>query len=395
MNRTQVGIVGAGPSGLILAHILRRRGIESIVLEARSRAYCEQRVRAGVLEHDSADLLERIGVGERMRREGLVHRGIILRFNGRDHRIDLAELTGGRTITVYGQHEVIKDLIAAAIADGQRLLFDVDIVRLSDLDSDRPRIDYSHAGNAKSVTCDVIAGCDGFHGISRTSIPRGVVYAHDKAYPFAWLGILAEAPPASEELVYARHPRGFALMSMRTPEITRLYLQCAPDDTLDNWSDDRIWKELHTRLATDGDWKLREGAILQRGITPMRSFVADPMQYRRLFLVGDAAHIVPPTGAKGMNLAIADVRVLAEALAAFFRDRSTSLMDRYTETCLRRVWKVQRFSGWMTRMLHREGDDAFTEQIQLAELDYVTSSRAASAALAENYVGLPFEGDIQ
>jgi p-hydroxybenzoate 3-monooxygenase len=388
--KTQVGIIGAGPSGLILAHMLRRLGIDSVILEARSREHCEQRARAGVLEHDVANLLEEIGVGERMRREGLVHRGIFLRFGERDHRIDMAGLTGGRTITVYGQHEVIKDLIATAIAADQSLHFDVDDVAIEQIDSDRPRIRYRHGGASHELDCDVIAGCDGFHGISRSAIPDGVLTTYDKTYPFAWLGILAAAPPASEELVYARHERGFALQSMRSPQVTRLYLQCAPDDALDAWPDERIWAELRARFVTREPWILHEGPITQRGITAMRAFVVEPMQHGRLFLVGDAAHIVPPTGAKGMNLAIADVRVLAEGLGAFYRNGSTRLLDAYSATCLRRVWKVQRFSGWMTRLLHRTGEGPFADRLQLAELDYVTTSRAGSTALAENYVGLPF-----
>jgi p-hydroxybenzoate 3-monooxygenase len=390
--RTQVGIVGAGPSGLVLARMLRLRGIESIILETRTRAYCEQRVRAGVLEHDSAALLEEIGVGERMRREGLVHRGIILRFDRRDHRIDLSALTGGRAITVYGQHEVIKDLIASALAANQQILFEVDDVQIVDTDSTSPRIRFRHDSREQSIECDIIAGCDGFHGVCRPSIPAGILSIFEKHYPFAWLGILAAAPPASEELVYTRHERGFALLSMRSHDITRLYLQCDPEESLDNWTDQRIWAELRTRFARDEPWSLNEGEILQRGITPMRSFVVDPMQYGRLFLVGDAAHIVPPTGAKGMNLAIADVRVLAQAIAAYYAGGSTSLLDRYTETCLRRVWKVQRFSGWMTQLLHRTGDP-FADRVHLAELEYVTTSTAAATTLAENYVGLPFEGE--
>jgi len=371
--------------------MLRAEGIESVVLESRSRAYCEQRVRAGVLEHDSANLLEEIGVGERMRREGLVHRGIHLRFNGCDHRIDLAGLAGGRVITVYGQHEVIKDLIAAAIGAGQHLHFEVSDVRAENLESSQPRIRYRDGDADKVLDCDVIAGCDGFHGVCRPAIPDGVVQAFDSTYPFAWLGILAAAAPLSEELVYARHERGFALLSMRSPSITRLYLQCELDDSIDNWPDDRIWSELRLRVSTTAGDSLNEGEILQRGITPMRAFVAEPMQFGRLFLVGDAAHIVPPTGAKGMNLAIADVCVLAEALSNFFRAGSTALLDRYSATCLRRVWKVQRFSTWMTRMLHRH-DDPFVNRLSLAELDYVVGSRAASMSLAENYVGLPFDG---
>jgi p-hydroxybenzoate 3-monooxygenase len=390
MIRTQVGIVGAGPSGLILAHMLRLRGIESVILEARSREYCEQRVRAGVLEHDAAALLEAIGVGERMRREGLIHRGIYLRFGCRDHHIDFTELTGGRAITVYGQREVIRDLIGAALADGQPLLFEVDDVELSKLDSAKPTIRFGHDGRAESLQCDIVAGCDGFHGVCRPSIPSGVLSAHEKQYPFAWLGILAEAAPASDELIYTRHERGFALLSMRSPSVTRLYVQCAADERIEDWSDDQIWDELRTRFTREDPFTLNEGPIVQRGITPMRSFVAEPMQFGRLFLVGDAAHIVPPTGAKGMNLAIADVRVLVNAMTSFFERGSTRDLDQYSATCLRRVWKVQRFSDYMTRMLHRTGDP-FADRVHRAELDYVASSRAAATALAENYVGLPFD----
>jgi p-hydroxybenzoate 3-monooxygenase len=389
-ERTQVGIIGAGPSGLVLAHMLRQRGIESVVIEARSRAHCEQRVRAGVLENDAAQLLEDIGVGERMRREGLVHSGIVLRFTRRDHRIDMADLTGGRTITVYGQHEVIKDLIVAAYAADQRLLFDACDVAVDEITSAQPVIRYSHDGVAHTLECDIIAGCDGFHGVSRASIPSGALRTYDKTFPFAWLGILAEAPPASAELVYTRHEHGFALQSMRSPHITRLYLQCAPDESIDAWPDDRIWDELHTRFAVNSDWVLHEGPILQRGITPMRSFVAEPMQHGRLFLVGDAAHIVPPTGAKGMNLALADVRVLAAALDAFYSQGTSRWLDAYSDACLRRVWKVQRFSSWMTDLLHTT-DNPFADRMRLAELDYLAGSRAAATALAENYVGLPFE----
>jgi p-hydroxybenzoate 3-monooxygenase len=303
----------------------------------------------------------------------------------------MSELTGGRTITVYGQHEVIKDLIAAAIADGQPPRFEVEDVSVHKLDSATPEIRYRQSGELRVLQCDVIAGCDGFHGVCRPSIPEKAISAFTRTYPFAWLGILSASAPASHELVYARHERGFALQSMRSPEITRLYIQVPPDDTIEHWSDDQIWAELNARLAVDGDWSLNEGPIIQRGITPMRSYVADPMQFGRLFLVGDAAHIVPPTGAKGMNLAIADVRVLAAALGAFYTKGDMRPLDAYSATCLRRVWKVQRFSAWMTQLLHRDGHDPFAAQVQLAELEYVTSSRAASTALAENYVGLPFD----
>jgi p-hydroxybenzoate 3-monooxygenase len=392
MIETQVGIVGAGPAGLLLAQLLHRDGIESVVLERHSRRYVEERIRAGVLEQGTVDLLDEAGVGARLRREGLVHDGLEISFAGRRHRIDLAALTGGRKITVYGQHEVVKDLIAARLAAGGPLHFEVDAVRLHDLEGPKPVIRFRQDEVALDVRCDVVAGCDGFHGICRPSVPDGVLEVFERVYPFAWLGILAAAPPSSQELVYARHEHGFALHSMRSPELTRLYLQCAPEDDLAAWPDARIWQELQTRLAGEGDWRLTEGPVLQKGITAMRSFVVAPMRYGRLFLAGDAAHIVPPTGAKGMNLAVADVHVLARALGAFYRSGRSDLLDAYSETCLRRIWKVQRFSWWMTRLLHRfPADDPFGQRIQLAELDYLTTSQAAARTLAENYVGLPFE----
>ncbi|MEA2784694.1 MAG: p-hydroxybenzoate 3-monooxygenase [Candidatus Eremiobacteraeota bacterium] len=391
-TRTQVGIIGAGPAGLVLALLLRRRGIDSIVLETRSREYCEQRIRAGVLEHGTVELLDAAGAGARMRREGLVHRGIYLRFGGRSRHIDFAELTG-KTITVYGQHEVVKDLIAAHVASGSTLQFDVGDVTLDGVESDRPTIRYRDASGApNAISCDVVAGCDGFHGIARDAIPRGVLTAYERVYPFAWLGILSESPPVAHELIYTHHARGFALFSQRSPAIQRMYLQCAPDEDLATWPDERIWEELHRRLDGDDAPNLVEGAILQKGVTAMRSFVIEPMQYGRLFLAGDAAHIVPPTGAKGMNLAIADVTVLAAALAAFYAGEGTAALDAYSARCLRRVWRAQRFSAWMTSLLHRApAADAFGERLQLAELDYVTSSHAAAQSLAENYVGLPLE----
>jgi p-hydroxybenzoate 3-monooxygenase len=388
--RTQVGIVGAGPAGLVLSHLLHREGVECVVLESRTREYVQERVRAGVLEQNTVDLLTEIGVGERMKREGLVHYGVELRFNGQGHRIDFKELTGSR-ITIYAQGEVVKDLIDARLAAGQSILFESADASLHNFDGDQPSVQFRRNGEASELRCDFIAGCDGFHGVSRPSIPNGVLTAFDRTYPFAWLGILAEAPPSSEELVYCHHDRGFALLSMRSPQLSRLYLQCSPDEDIENWSDDRIWSELQIRLARE-DWKLTEGPIIQKGIAGMRSFVIEPMQYGRLFLAGDAAHIVPPTGAKGLNLAVADVRVLAKAIAEYYRSGSRDLLDRYSETCLRRVWKVQRFSWWMTSMLHRfESDNPFDRRRQLGELDYVTSSRAASQSLAENYVGLPME----
>ena len=387
--RTQVGIVGAGPAGLILALLLRRRGIASIVVEARSRAYCEQRIRAGVLEHGTVALLEENGLGARMRREGLVHRGIYLRFAGRSHHIDFPELTG-KTITVYGQHEVVKDLIAAHLAAGAPLEFEVSGVRIDDV-TGSPTIRYADAGGEeREIACDVVAGCDGFHGVSRDAIPAGVLSVFERVYPFAWLGILSESPPVCDELIYTHHARGFALFSQRSPAVQRMYLQCAPDEDLAAWPNERIWQELKRRLEGHDPPNLVEGAITQKSVTAMRSFVVEPMQYGRLFLAGDAAHIVPPTGAKGMNLAVADVAVLARALEGFYASGSTAGLDAYSATCLARVWKAQRFSAWMTSMLHRAPDgDPFGERLQVAELDFVTGSRAASQALAENYVGLP------
>jgi len=386
-----VVIIGAGPSGLLLGQLLSQTGIDSIVLEARSREYVEQRVRAGVLEHQSVEILDAAGVGARMRREGLLHQGIELQFSGAAHRIDFAALTG-RGVMIYGQQEVIKDLVAARLASGQALHFDAAHVAVRDVASDAPSVEFTAAGLTHRVRCDFIAGCDGFHGICRPSIPASALTCYERSYPFAWLGILAEAPPASPELVYARHQRGFALLSMRSPHTTRLYLQCAPEEPLAQWPDERIWGELQTRLSRSDGFRLNEGPIQQKSVTPMRSFVVEPMQYGRLYLAGDAAHIVPPTGAKGMNLAIADVRVLARALAQFYRTGSTEALAGYSQACLRRVWKVQRFSWWMTMLLHRlEEAGGFDERRQIAELDYISSSRAAAQSLAENYVGLPLE----
>jgi p-hydroxybenzoate 3-monooxygenase len=390
--RTQVGIVGAGPAGLVLSHLLHLQGIESVVLESRSRQYCEERVRAGVLEQGTVDLLVEMGVGERLKREGLVHHGVYLRFGGHTHRIDFAELTGGKGITIYSQHEVVKDLVAARVSSGQPIYFEAENVAVHDLESSKPRISFRMNCAPQDLECDFIAGCDGFHGVCRPSIPAGALTIFERDYPFGWLGILAEAPPSSQELIYAYHDRGFALLSMRTPQVSRLYLQCKPDENIALWPDEKIWQELQTRLSSEEHWKLIEGPVIQKGVTKMHSFVAEPMQYGRLFLAGDAAHIVPPTGAKGLNLAVADVRVLAGALAEFYKSGSMAPLSQYSEKCLRRVWKVQRFSWWMTSMLHRfETDTPFDRRRQLAELDYVTSSRAASKSLAENYVGLPFD----
>jgi p-hydroxybenzoate 3-monooxygenase len=394
MTRTQIGIVGAGPAGLFLSHLLHLQGIDSIVIETRSRRYIEERVRAGVLEQGTVNLFNETGVGERMRREGLVHHGFELRFNRRGHRIDMFELTGGRCITVYGQQEVIKDLVAARLNAGGQILFEVEDVSIHNFDessSSKPTIRFRHHGTAEEIACDFIAGCDGFHGICRPSIPTGVLTFFERIYPFAWLGILAETSPSSHELIYANHERGFALHSMRTPALTRLYLQCAPDEKLEEWPDARIWEELSVRFEMDG-FSLHEGPITQKNVTPMRSFVAEPMQFGRLFLAGDSAHIVPPTGAKGMNLAIADVRLLAQVLAKYYASGSSDELATYSARCLRRVWRAQYFSYWMTTMFHRAHvDDAYDYRRQLAELDNVTSSRAAATNLAENYSGLPFD----
>ncbi|HEY3188590.1 MAG TPA: 4-hydroxybenzoate 3-monooxygenase [Solirubrobacteraceae bacterium] len=389
MSRTQVGIVGAGPAGLTLGQLLHREGVETVLLEDRSRDYVEHRVRAGVLEQGTVDLLTELGVGERMRREGMVHHGIELRFGGRGHRIALSDLTGGRAITLYGQQEVVKDLIAARLETGEPLLFEVDDVSIHDLEGDRPAIRYRHDGAQHVLRCDVIAGCDGFHGVCRPSLPGGVLRIYEREYPHAWLGILAEVAPSTEELIYCHSDRGFALHSMRSPEISRLYLQVGLDEDIGDWPDERIWSELQRRFDTQDRWTLQTGPVLEKGITPMRSFVAEPMQHGRLFLAGDAVHIVPPTGAKGLNLAVSDVKYLADALVDWYRTGDAAGLDAYTATCLRRVWRAQHFSQWMTSMLHRPEHDpgGYERRLQLAQLEYVCSSPAAAASLAENYVG--------
>ena len=386
--RTQVGIVGAGPAGLLLSHLLHLKGIESVVLEARSRDYVENRIRAGVLEYGTEQLLNDSGVGARMRQEGMLHSGVVMRFDRTDHRIDFADLVG-KHVMVYSQHKVVQDLIAARVAAGGQIVFEAHDVSVHDFQDGTPRVRYRHGDVEHDITCDIIAGCDGFHGVCRPSIPNTTLRTFEREYPFGWLGVLAEAPPSTEENVYVSHERGFALLAMRSPTLSRLYLQCAPDEDLAAWSDDRIWSELQARAGRDG-FRLAEGPIRQRGITPMRSFVCELMQCGRLYLAGDAAHIVPPTGAKGLNLAAADVAVLARGIAGFYRDGATDGLDAYSSTCLRRIWKVQRFSWWMTTLLHRFCDHSpFEQQMQAAELDYVFGSRAASLALAENYVGLP------
>ncbi|MEJ7561768.1 MAG: 4-hydroxybenzoate 3-monooxygenase [Ilumatobacteraceae bacterium] len=390
---TQVAIIGAGPAGLVLSHLLTSLGIESVVLEVRDRDYVEHRVRAGVLESPSVELLRSLGLADRLERDGLAHRGIELAFNGRRHRLDFVDLVG-TSITVYGQQEVVKDLIAARLAAGDPIVFEALDVTLeglaapNDLDGDRPVVRYRHGGREHELRCQVIAGCDGFHGISRDHVAGLATATRD--YPFAWLGILAEAAPTIDELIYSNHERGFALYSMRSPTITRMYLQVAADEQLDTWSDDRIWSEFDERLPTGDDFAFNTGPIIERGITAMRSVVATPMRHGRLLLAGDAAHIVPPTGAKGMNLAIADVAVMAQVLDAALNKGDSAALERYTETCLTRVWRAQHFSWWMTSMLHRFGDDPFQRELQLSELALVTTSTAAATNLAQNYVGLPF-----
>ncbi|MFN2744654.1 MULTISPECIES: 4-hydroxybenzoate 3-monooxygenase [Bacillus] len=391
--RTQVGIIGAGPAGLMLAHLLHRQGIEAAVIECRSQEEIEKTIRAGVLEQMTVDLLNETGVGERMMKTGMFHKGIEIRFHGKRHRIDLHRLTGGKYITIYPQHEVIKDLITAGMKAGGDIHFNVSDVRLSDLETSAPVISYRNEnGERKKLTCDFIAGCDGFHGPSRQSIPKEIRKEYQKTYPYGWLGILAEAPPSAPELVYAHHEDGFALLSTRTPDIQRLYLQVDPSDSIRGWTDERIWEKLRLRLSADDGWQLIEGKIIQKNIVSMRSFICDPMQYGRLFLAGDAAHIVPPTGAKGLNLAMADVQLLARALKDYYAAGNTERLTRYSAACLRRVWKAERFSWYMTSLLHRRHEDTpFDYQIQLAELDHVTTSKAAAQSLAENYVGLPLE----
>jgi p-hydroxybenzoate 3-monooxygenase len=386
--RTQVGIVGGGPAGLLLSHLLHLEGIESIVLERRSREDLETTVRAGVLEHGTAELLKEVGVGERMLREGSVHHGIELRFGGRGHRIDFGDLTEGLSITIYGQQEVVKDLIRARLEADGKVLFEARAESVGDLDTDSPKIRFLQDGQQEEISCDYVAGCDGSLGVCRTGIPENVRTQYTRTYPFGWFGILVQGPPSTEELIYTLHDRGFALVSTRSPEVQRLYFQCDPQDDVEVWPDERIWDELSTRLATHDGWELAGGQIFQKDIVQMRSFVCEPMQHGRLFLAGDAAHIVPPTGAKGMNLAVADIRVLAHALTEFYGSGKKELLDAYSEICLRRVWRAQRFSWWMTSMLHRfDRSDPFQLKVQQAELDYVTTSRAAATTIAENYVG--------
>jgi len=386
--RTQVAIIGAGPAGLALGRLLCAHGIASVILEARDRTYVEQRVRAGVLEPGTVDLMAQCGVDERLRREGMVQPGFDLRFAGRSHHVPVAELTG-REMTVYGQGELVKDLIQARLDDGDPLHFETHDVALHDVVAERPHVTYRHEGKQRRLDCDFVAGCDGFHGVSRASIPVDRLRVFERVYPFAWLGILAAVAPSSHELVYTRHEHGFALLTLRSPSISRLYVQCEPSANIAEWPDERVWAELRTRLATEDGFDLREGPVLEKGVTQLRSFVAEPMQYGRLFLAGDAAHIVPPTGAKGLNMALADVKVLGAALGAFYGNGNESGLSTYSEACLRRVWRMQHFSWLMTSLLHRfPGDDAFQRRLQTSQLETIVRSRVAAKSLAENYIGL-------
>lgn len=390
-TRTQVGIIGSGPAGLLLAQLLDKAGISSVILERRDRAYVESRIRAGVLEQGTVDLLNQAGVGERCVREGMVHKGCYISIEDERFEINFEELTGGKHVVVYGQTEVTKDLINARLACGGDLRFDCDAVAIHDIESDAPRLTYTSNGEPHEVLCDFIAGCDGFHGVARQAMPASLLRVYERVYPFGWLGILAEAPPVMDELIYARHPRGFALYSMRSPKVVRHYIQCLPDTDPEDWSDERIWDELRARLPKGDQDKLVTGRIFEKGVTPMRSFVAEPMRFGRMFLAGDAAHIVPPTGAKGLNLAASDVHYLRNALVSYYTSNSMAGLDGYSTQALARIWKAQRFSWWMTSMLHNFGpQDDFDSRVRGAELAYVLSSRAGQTSLAENYVGLPF-----
>ncbi|MET7295934.1 4-hydroxybenzoate 3-monooxygenase [Streptomyces griseoloalbus] len=388
--RTTVGIIGAGPAGLLLARLLRGAGIDSVVLEARDRAHVEQRQRAGILEQGTVDVLRAAGAGARMDREGLRHDGIELRFDRRRHRVDFPALTGGRSVMVYAQTEICKDLIALQLAEGGPLLFEAEALAVEGAGTDRPRVRFRHRGREDVLECDYVAGCDGFWGVARDAVPVGIGRVFERTYPFGWLGILADVPPSHDELVYARHDRGFALLSMRSPAVSRLYLQVPEGTAPREWSDEAVWRELERRFETADDWTLRRGPITQKSVTHMRSYVHEPMRYGRLFLAGDAAHIVPPAGAKGLNLAVGDVAVLARALAHEKETGSAALLDDYSATCLRRVWQAERFSYDMTTLLHRAPDaTAFEDRLQLARLERLTSSRAAEADLAEAYTGFP------
>ncbi len=389
--RTQVAIIGAGPAGLLLGQLLHLYGVETVILERKDPDYVLARIRAGLLEQGTVNLMEEVGVAARLHHEGLVHDGIELAFGGARHRIDMKKATGGRTVTIYGQTEVTRDLMEARTAAGLTTVYEADDVKPHDFDTDHPRVTYRKDGVTHEIACDFIAGCDGFHGVSRESVPASAIQTYDRVYPFGWLGILSETPPVSPELIYCRHERGFALCTMRSTHRSRYYLQCSLDDHTDNWSDDRFWDELKRRLDQEAVDHLVTGPSIEKSIAPLRSFVAEPMRFGRMFLAGDAAHIVPPTGAKGLNLAASDVHFLSQALREFYREKSSAGIDAYSATALARVWKAERFSWWMTSMLHLFPDtDAFTARIQLAELNYLVNSQAAMTSLSENYTGLPY-----
>lgn len=390
--RTTVGIIGAGPAGLLLARLLHNAGIESVVLESRDRAYVEHRQRAGILEQGTVDVLRAAGAGERMDREGLRHDGIELRFEGKRHRVDFPGLTGGSSVMVYAQTEVCKDLIALQLKDGGPLLFEAEALAVEGAESDRPRIRFTYEGREDVLECDYVVGCDGFWGVARNAVPADLSRVFERTYPFGWLGILADVPPSHDELVYARHDRGFALLSMRSPTVSRLYLQVPEGTDAEAWGDEEIWDELERRFETEDGWQLRRGPITSKSVTPMRSYVHEPMRHGRLFLAGDAAHIVPPTGAKGLNLAVGDVVTLARALVRLRDTGSAELLDTYSETCLRRVWQAERFSYDMTTMLHPAPDATpFENRLQLARLERVVGSRAAETDLADGYTGFPLD----
>jgi p-hydroxybenzoate 3-monooxygenase len=389
--RTQVGIIGAGPSGLILSQILYLNGIDSIILERQNRAHVEGRIRAGVLEQGMVNLLREAKVNERMDREGIIHEGFALAFDGRSVRIDMHGLTGGSSVMVYGQTEITKDLIEARLDAGGQIWYETAAVAVEDFRQGKPRVIYEKDGRQQEFLCDFVAGCDGYHGISRQNVAAGTIQVFEKIYPFGWLGILSDTPPVDEELIYANHERGFALCSMRSDTRSRYYVQCSLDDIVENWTDDAFWDELRRRLPPDSAERLVTGPHLEMSIAPLRSFVAEPMRFGNLFLAGDAAHIVPPTGAKGLNLAASDIYYLSRALTAYYDENRTDLLDRYSDACLRRVWKAVRFSWWFTSMMHKFDDDPIGSRLQIAELDYLTGSVAGRTTMAENYVGLPFE----
>jgi p-hydroxybenzoate 3-monooxygenase len=390
--RTQVGIIGSGPSGLLLARLLHLQGIDTVILESRSRDYVLGRIRAGVIEQGMADLLREAKAGERMDREGLVHEGIHIAFDGRLERIDFPKHTNGKVVMVYGQTEITHDLMKAHIDEAGGIVhYDAPAMRVEDYDTDHPKIVYEQNGEQKELICDFVVGCDGFHGVARKSVPAEKIANFQRTFPFGWLGILSDVPPVKEELIYASHERGFALCSMRSHTRSRYYIQCLRDDKVENWTDDAFWDELRRRLPTEEADSVTTGPRLEMSITPLQSFVAEPLRFGRLFLAGDAGHIVPPTGAKGLNLAASDIYYLSRALIAYYKEKRTDLLDRYSETALRRIWKAIRFSWWYTSLLHKYDDDLMTSRLQIAELDYLVGSQAGRTALSENYVGLPYE----